>query len=349
MPQTTSEVTIALTSLSLPGNLEYINPGALQLLNITDIVIPSTVSQIYEYALQGCIKLQKFEWNDAKSRKIYDNAFRGDDHLVSVMMVTKSPGSTITVKSSGTIDDKSIDVLFKGNKKDVLTFTVNAEDYASFLAAGWTKTNLHYCTLSCEGASTFTFEEKSKTGEYYYRTYCNPSQATWFPAKSFEVFSAVIEGSTVVLKPAIVEEGFYKVAKYNGGNPQEAVCVVRSKVKEANYELKNASFNDISTMPTDNDLKYGYNKPSRLNFSYKLGVKNGVVAFYRITSGTIYGVYILAETPKDRLNIVLEGEATAIQSIGTTEENGAIYNLNGMRVNKAGKGIYIQNGKKYVK
>ena len=29
-------------------------------------------------------------------------------------------------------------------------------------------------------------------------------------------------------------------------------------------------------------------------------------------------------------------------------ENGAIYNLQGVRVNGAQKGIYIQNGKKYV-
>ena len=30
------------------------------------------------------------------------------------------------------------------------------------------------------------------------------------------------------------------------------------------------------------------------------------------------------------------------------EENGAIYNLNGQRVSNPRKGIYIQNGKKYI-
>jgi hypothetical protein len=47
---------------------------------------------------------------------------------------------------------------------------------------------------------------------------------------------------------------------------------------------------------------------------------------------------------------VLEGEATAIQGFkAEAESNAPIYNLNGVRVNKAGKGVYIQNGKKFVK
>ena len=330
----------------MPPYLWQINPGALQLLDIAQITIPASVSFIGEYALQGCIKLEKFEWNDAKSRKIYNSAFRGDDHLKSVKMVTSTTGSTIDIVNSEyyAIDDKSVDVIFKGNKKDVLTFTVNAEDYASFLAAGWTETNLHYCTISSQGASTYTFKPESKTGEYYYATYCNNSQATWFPAEDFEVFGAMVEGSNVVLVPATAEEGVYKVKKFEP-------CIIRSKKQEADYDLKNADFNNISTMPTDNDLQYGSVKASRLSYQYKLGIKGGVVAFYRISSGWVSGVYIQASTPSDRLNIVVEGEATAINGIATqaAENNGAIYNLNGVRVKSAQKGIYIQNGKKFVK
>jgi hypothetical protein len=45
----------------------------------------------------------------------------------------------------------------------------------------------------------------------------------------------------------------------------------------------------------------------------------------------------------------VENDATAIQKIQNTDaENGAIYNLQGVRVQKAQKGLYIQNGKKYV-
>ena len=54
------------------------------------------------------------------------------------------------------------------------------------------------------------------------------------------------------------------------------------------------------------------------------------------------------------LNVVWEDEAendnfTGIDGVETAaENNGAIYNLQGVRVNKAQKGLYIQNGKKYV-
>jgi len=45
----------------------------------------------------------------------------------------------------------------------------------------------------------------------------------------------------------------------------------------------------------------------------------------------------------------VENNATAIQKIQNADaENGAIYNLQGVRVQKAQKGLYIQNGKKYV-
>ena len=47
-----------------------------------------------------------------------------------------------------------------------------------------------------------------------------------------------------------------------------------------------------------------------------------------------------------------EGNTTAIKNIETIENaanNGAIYNLQGIRVNGAAqKGIYIQNGKKFI-
>ena len=40
--------------------------------------------------------------------------------------------------------------------------------------------------------------------------------------------------------------------------------------------------------------------------------------------------------------------ATGIRSIGAEDSNATIYNLNGQVVKKAGKGLYIQNGKKVV-
>jgi len=157
------------------------------------------------------------------------------------------------------------------------------------------------------------------------------------------------------MKPFTAEGGYYKVAKLTAS--KRDICVIRSKEQKAGYELKNAGFNDLSTAPAKNELKVVAPDditPSRIKYQYKFGSKNGVVAFYRVTSGTLKkgGVYIEASTAAARLNIVFEGEgdATAIEALANEAENaGAIYNLNGVRVNKAQKGIYIQNGKKFVK
>jgi Leucine-rich repeat (LRR) protein len=351
------EFAIELATLELPEGLETIEDGALQLLDITDIEIPATVTSLGSRALQGCINLKNFTWNDAKQRTLTTSTFLGDMKLESVKMITMNPEegySPIEIFDDGVPEDAAVDKIFKGNKKSTLVFTVNTEDLAVLQSWGWTNANLIYCTLSSVGASKFAFNEKAKAGEYYYKTYYNEEQATWFPAENFEVFSAVVEGANVVLKAANVEEGYYKVAKYDGNNRKEAVCIVRSKQLEAEYELKNADFNDVSTLPTDNGLKVSEGfAASRLKYQYKLGLKGGVLAFYRIASGEFAEgtVYIDAEDPKDRLDIVFEGEATAIQGVATkvAENKGAIYNLNGVRVSKAQKGVYVQDGKKYIK
>ena len=114
------------------------------------------------------------------------------------------------------------------------------------------------------------------------------------------------------------------------------------------------NYNNLSTLSDDNTLQVATVdfKPSRLKYQYKFGVKDGVVAFYRVTSGTIKqdGIFIDSAVKKDRLDIVFDGDATAIQNLTVEDEKtGDIYNLNGVRVKSAQKGIYIQNGKKYVK
>ena len=160
----------------------------------------------------------------------------------------------------------------------------------------------------------FAFKDASKTGGFYHATYHNESQASWFPADNFEVFSAVVENFKVVLKAATSEDGYYKVKK---GEP----CILRSTAQKATYVLKDASYDNISTMPADNDMKIAAADftASRLRYQYKFGVKNGVVAFWRVTSGTIKkdGIYIQAEAAADRLDLVLAGEATAVNSTET--------------------------------
>lgn len=43
-----------------------------------------------------------------------------------------------------------------------------------------------------------------------------------------------------------------------------------------------------------------------------------------------------------------EDEATAIQAVTTEQTDGAIYNLQGQRISQPARGLYIQNGRKYI-
>ena len=55
------------------------------------------------------------------------------------------------------------------------------------------------------------------------------------------------------------------------------------------------------------------------------------------------------ETPELVSGYLIKVEkATGIQNVKISKANGAIYNLAGQQVEKATKGIYIQNGRKFV-
>jgi len=344
----------ALKSLTLPETLTTVKRNALQMTGLTEITIPSSVTSWGKQVLQGCLNLKKFTWNDPDPsiNMIGLDTFLGDDKLEEVYFITKNV-------VFGGISDSD----FKGNDPARLKVYVNAESYAALYANGWTPANTKYATLVGEAETEFAFNAKGKSADgYYYATYYNATCDTWFPEADFEVFSAIVNGSKIELVPATVDAGYYKVAQWDGVNyttstPKNAVAVVRSKSEKANVEYKYLGAYE-STMPSDNALQIsdGTVVPSRLKFQYKLGVKDGQVKFWRITSGTLKAdaVFIDSALPKapEFLDIVIGDEATGIESveaIETVEANdGAIYNLQGARVSGAKKGLYIQNGKKFI-
>ncbi len=71
----------------------------------------------------------------------------------------------------------------------------------------------------------------------------------------------------------------------------------------------------------------------------------------RLYRSTVY-IFADAAAAGGRLEVIwLDGseeEATAIKSVKTATEKGAIYNLAGQKVNAAYKGVVIKDGKKYI-
>ena len=68
------------------------------------------------------------------------------------------------------------------------------------------------------------------------------------------------------------------------------------------------------------------------------------------TSMKAFRAYIRTKNSEAKVNLFIDGVSTSISEINgaSKDENAAIYNIAGQRVNKAQKGIYIVNGKKVL-
>ena len=79
-------------------------------------------------------------------------------------------------------------------------------------------------------------------------------------------------------------------------------------------------------------------------------IEDSVAGFVALDSETETGGFtgFVADDGNGAKELVFESDATCIKSIENGADNGAVFNLQGQRVNKAQKGVYIQNGKKVV-
>ena len=78
-----------------------------------------------------------------------------------------------------------------------------------------------------------------------------------------------------------------------------------------------------------------------------------VITYYGVNDAGVPMTFALATTQQDpevtaAIEALLSGDGIEIINGQTTVNNGAIYNLQGQRVNKAQKGVFIQNGRKVV-
>lgn len=87
--------------------------------------------------------------------------------------------------------------------------------------------------------------------------------------------------------------------------------------------------------------------------SYVLQNLNGTVAFYKVSSSDIKCpancAYLTTSASAKALSINFGGSTTGINSVAANKANGEVYNLQGVRMKGSlKKGLYIQNGKKFV-
>ena len=84
--------------------------------------------------------------------------------------------------------------------------------------------------------------------------------------------------------------------------------------------------------------------------NYILNTVGGVTGFYKAAGNVVEKnhAYLSVAATTARLQIVFDGEATAISEVKSIANGEAVYTLSGQRVNSPKKGLYIIGGKKAV-
>ena len=183
---------------------------------------------------------------------------------------------------------------------------------------------------------------RAKSGENYYATFCCDRDVEFLDA---EVFTVNVENSTIALNEIASKQV-----------PANTGVLLRS-TKESDV------FTYIESAPViegTNLLKPASEKMTEGFKYYKLAYDNftektGLGFYWGAAEGGAFtvkpGLAYLAVPQAQAANVKgfsFDGTQTGIKGVEATAAKGAIYNLNGQRVEKAQRGIYIQNGKKFI-
>lgn len=84
-------------------------------------------------------------------------------------------------------------------------------------------------------------------------------------------------------------------------------------------------------------------------YNYILNVVNNQLGFYKAYGNTVAKnrAYLQTTVAASRINLNFDEETTGIAEVKTNAKSD-IFNINGQRVEKAAKGLYIMNGKKFI-
>ena len=182
----------------------------------------------------------------------------------------------------------------------------------------------------------------AKSNDTYYATFSSACACDFVGA---EVFTVNVEGENIVLN-----EVASKQVPANTGvlvkSTANAVTVTRlesAPAIEGTNLLKPASEKMTEGFKFYKLAYDNYTEKTGLGFYW--GAENG--GAYTVKPGLAY----LAVPEAQAANVKgfsFDGTQTGINGVEATTAKGAIYNLNGQRVEKAQRGIYIQNGKKFI-
>ena len=156
-----------------------------------------------------------------------------------------------------------------------------------------------------------------------------------------------------------VGDGKYKLVltKLEGDIPAETGFIVKYKggVNETTGCVYMKIADSAPALPGSNELTGKLETVAKPTSGtvYTLQNLNNTLGLYKYTGATVKGgkaYYHLADPGAVPMGFVFdfEGQTTGVESIEVNADNQVIYDLSGRRVAKAGKGLYIINGKKVL-
>lgn len=258
---------------------------------------------------------------------------QGNEKVAGSITMQAGSGTTVDVTAGSKIGSTSryIDAYTSFGQADAdgkltITFTVAADSKVSWLA--FRDVNIE------ESASS---ESVTVTADGY-ATYVS-SLPLDYTSTEIKAYTAKVDAGKVVLTPINKVPAATPVVLYKEGGATEDIPVATTTDTPAASDLVAGTGAAVATDGGTGYTNYILNNVSGIGFYLAAGqtvAKNR--AYLHVATGG--GAPALA--------IVFDNEATGINNLKVAANGDAIYNLNGQRVEKAQKGLYIIGGKKVV-
>ena len=209
-----------------------------------------------------------------------------------------------------------------------------------------TKTNVNLFSASIDGANIYMKQVDVVEGKYWIDATEIDQVFIVRTAEAGEATGDAVEVTAVPATDEIIAENEIVAADWfdKALGQKNVLKYATSQVKNQNLQ-NNAEFKNRGI--------YVMANPATRNLAFAL--LNQYETSRDLNKGSIYVLSKKANVydHAPELNVIWEddaenSDATGIETVKAAESNDAIYNLQGVRVNNAQKGIYIMNGKKFV-
>ena len=231
-------------------------------------------------------------------------------------------------------------------KADGMIVTITPTDgskpvYAKIYKDENTGGNSFSINYSLANETSLTLAAKSDEGSYY-ATFSSANACEFAGA---DVFTVNVEGENIVLTEVVSKQ----VPANTGVLLKSAQNIVTATRLESAPAIEGTNLLKPASEQMTEGFKFyklaydNYTEKTGLGFYW--GAENG--GAYTVKPGLAYLAVPQAQAANVK-GFSFDGTQTGINGVEATTAKGAIYNLNGQRVEKAQRGIYIQNGKKFI-